>query len=121
MAGGGSAPAGGVTIHSREASGTALGILRSLREELAGNGRRLQPAPRPDDAERPASEPSDAGQRIGGDPRRTASEGSRHRPALGPISAARSEKTPMSGAPRGARKVAQSFRAASWLNGCGYD
>ena len=29
------APAGGVTIHSREASGTALGILRSLCEELA--------------------------------------------------------------------------------------
>ena len=56
--------------------------------------RRLQPAPRPDDAERPASEPSDAGQRIGGDPRRTASEGSRHRPAIGPISAARSQKSP---------------------------
>jgi len=36
MAGGGSAPAGGVTIHSREASGTALGVKRPLREELAG-------------------------------------------------------------------------------------
>ena len=54
--------------------------------------RRLQPAPRPDDAERPASEPSDAEQRIGGDPCPTASDGSRHRPALGPISAARQPK-----------------------------
>ena len=32
----GAAPAGGVTIHTREASGTALGVIRPLREELAG-------------------------------------------------------------------------------------
>ena len=34
-------------------------------------------------------------------------------------SAARDQKSPMSGAPRGVRMVAQSIRAASWLNGCG--
>jgi len=36
-----------------------------------------------------------------------------------PRSAARSLKSPASGAPRGVRRVAQSLRAASWLNGSG--
>jgi hypothetical protein len=31
-----------------------------------------------------------------------------------------SSKSPPGGAPRGVRRVAQSFRAASWLDGCGF-
>ncbi len=52
--------------------------------------------------------------------RGTGVQGSRRRLAFDPISAARRQKTPTSGAPRGVRMVAQSIRAASWLNGCGF-
>lgn len=40
----GAAPAGGFAPHSREASGTDLGTLRSLREELARPRRLHKPA-----------------------------------------------------------------------------
>jgi hypothetical protein len=68
-----------VAPRSREASGTDLGVLRPLREELA----------------------------------RCAGSHWRER------SAARSFQIAAGGAPRGVRMVAQSIRAASWLNGCG--
>jgi hypothetical protein len=83
--------------------GTALGTLRSLCEELAG--------------------------RVGGSghgrhrgvahPMGVEAAGRHGWPAL-PYKRGPESEIAEGGAPRGVRRVAQSRRAAAWLNGCGY-
>ncbi|CAI0343121.1 hypothetical protein BO1005MUT1_210186 [Hyphomicrobiales bacterium] len=108
--------------------GTALGVLRPLCEELAGRDGGTASAG-------PGRDKAGSGPKSGLSPFRDhplhetkeIAQASLPNWRRGPqvsatpcrISAARRLKSPASGAPRGVRMVAQSIRAASWLNGSG--
>ncbi len=106
LVGMGAAPAASLASWTREASGHRPGGTTAPVRGARWTGRRhhaFVPC-------RTARQPDEGNWRR---------KGSRRRLAFDPISAARSPKSPTSGAPRGVRMVAQSIRAASWLNGCG--